>query len=61
MLNVPIVAVLILAGAGWMILWLSPSMLGSLAARMLARRDAIRTQRMALAWWGRRFEEDRCE
>jgi hypothetical protein len=57
-MNEFLLGVVVLVIAAWAILWLSPSMLGALAARMLARREAIRTQRMALSWFLKRFEED---
>jgi len=56
--NVPILAVLVLVGAGWMIVWLSPGMLNWVAAKCLARRDGIFRQRESFAAHLQIFEGD---
>jgi len=57
-MNAEISGLLVLVVAGFVVLWISPNLLGWCAAKMLARRDAIRSQKMALAWYVKRFEEE---
>lgn len=56
-MNVPILFVILLA-AGFLVAWISPGMLSWIAAVALARKEALRTQRVAKAWFLARFGED---
>ncbi len=58
-MNVPILAVIVLIGSAWAILWISPNALNWVAAKCLARRDGILATRLAFVAHLRRFEEDR--
>ena len=49
--------VLILAATG--ITWFSPHALEVIEARLHARRDAMRTQRISYHWFLQRFREER--
>ena len=44
----------LLGTAGWM----SPRVLSYIAAKCLARKQAILTQRIAYRWWISRFDEE---
>jgi len=48
----------VLAGALFAAFWMSPRALAWCAAKMMARRDGLRAQRMAFAWHVQRFEEE---
>lgn len=46
----------VLLGVGFAIIWISPPLLSWVAAVSLARKDAIRAQRMSKTWWLSRFD-----
>lgn len=50
--------ILIMTAALCAVAWVSPSMLTWVASVALARKEALRTQRIAKAWFLARFGED---
>lgn len=57
-MDVPALFVIILLATGFLVVWISPGMLSWIAAVALARKEALRTQRVAKAWFLARFGED---
>ena len=53
-----IISAFLLAAALFAACWLSPRALSWIAAKAMARRDAIIIQRRAMAWWLSRFDEE---